>query len=190
MKPFTYSFLKNIKKIWFFLVGGMLLFGSFSSTHAVNSNQFHILPEVEDKTTIQKITKIVSDGKEYSWATEKTYGEEVNADIWAGSGSTVMERYQKIANSREYSLSEKMAAWVLDWNSILEYVVYAIRFISQIGILIWAGMIIYSWYLYAVSAFWGSWWWGEKAKNAIIGVVVITFSYAIMKLLTAAFLGS
>jgi hypothetical protein len=44
----------------------MLLFGNFSSTHAVNSNQFHILPEVEDKTTIQKITKIVSDGKEYS----------------------------------------------------------------------------------------------------------------------------
>lgn len=162
-----------------------------SITFAVNNNQFHILPEAENKTNVQKITKIVSDGKIYSWATEKSMGEEVKYDdeefvTW----SSVMERYQKIANSHDYTLSEKMAAWVIDWNSILEYLIYVIRFLSQVGILIWAWMVIYAGYLYAISAFWQSWGWWEKAKNAIIWVVVITFSYAIMKLLTAAFLWS
>ena len=154
-------------------------------------NQFHILPEVTNKTNIQKITKIVSDGKEYSWATEKIVWEEVDSDE-VDSWSSVMERYQTIAGSDKYSLEEKMAAWVINWDSILEYLIYLIRFISQVWILIGAVMILYAWYCYAVAIFHNS---GPSQgssaiKNAIIGVVIITFSYAIMKILTSAFLGS
>jgi hypothetical protein len=51
-------------------------------------------------------------------------------------------------------------------------------------------MIIYAGYLYASSIFES--WNMAKGKtaitNAIIGVLVIAFSYAIMKLLTSAFL--
>lgn len=164
---------------------------SFSMDTYAAKNQFHILPEVDNKMNIQKITKIVSDGKEYSWATEKIVWQEVDSDE-VDSGSSVMERYQKIANSDQYTLEEKMAAWVIDWDSILEYLVYLIRFVSQIGILIGAVMILYSWYCYAVAIFHSSGpsQWSSAIRNAIIGVVVITFSYAIMKALTAAFLGS
>jgi hypothetical protein len=51
-------------------------------------------------------------------------------------------------------------------------------------------MIIYAWYIYASSAFNGSdASWGKKAiTNAIIWILVIVFSYAIMKLITSAFI--
>jgi hypothetical protein len=51
-------------------------------------------------------------------------------------------------------------------------------------------MIIYAGYIYASSVFTGKETGaGNKAiKNAIIGVLVIVFSYAIMKLITSAFI--
>lgn len=75
-------------------------------------------------------------------------------------------------------------------DTLLDYVVYLVRFLSQIGIVIGVVMIIYAGYLYASSIFDASNMSKGKAAltNAIIGVLVIAFSYAIMKLLTSAFL--
>ncbi|MEI8091155.1 MAG: hypothetical protein WCG98_02665 [bacterium] len=83
-----------------------------------------------------------------------------------------------------------MASGIMTRETLLDYVVYIVRFLSQIGLVIGALMIIYAGYLYATSVFSG----GNVAKgntaikNAIIGVIVVAFSYAIMKLLTSAFL--
>ena len=105
-------------------------------------------------------------------------------------GETVMERYTEIANG-DYELSEKMASGILDRDTILDYLVYAIKFMSQVGILIGAIRIIYAGYCYATQIFAGQSGKGNEAiKNALLGVIIIVFSYAIMKLLTAAFLGS
>jgi hypothetical protein len=59
-----------------------------------------------------------------------------------------------------------------------------------VGILIGALMIIYAGYIYASSIFTGkeSGWGKTAITNAIIGVLVIAFSYAIMKIITSAFI--
>jgi hypothetical protein len=51
-------------------------------------------------------------------------------------------------------------------------------------------MIVYAWYLYSTTVF--GWWdaskWNKAIKDAIIWILIVSFSYAIMKFLTAAFL--
>ena len=78
----------------------------------------------------------------------------------------------------------------MTWDTILDYIVYLVRFLSQVGIVIGVIMIIYAGYLYATSIFSPSNMTKGKSAitNAIIGVLVVAFSYAIMKLLTSAFL--
>ncbi|MEI7562312.1 MAG: hypothetical protein WCJ39_00930 [bacterium] len=86
-------------------------------------------------------------------------------------------------------MGEQMASGVMTRNTLLDYIVYVVSFLSQIGLLIGGIMIIYAGYLYATEIFGGKPAEGKKAiTNAIIGVLVISFSYAIMKLLTSAFL--
>ncbi|HCB52035.1 TPA: hypothetical protein DEP21_05755 [Patescibacteria group bacterium] len=83
-----------------------------------------------------------------------------------------------------------MASGIFTWSTLLDYLVYLIRFMSQAGLFVGACFIIYAGYIYASHVFTGkSVSDGNKAiTNAIVGVVIITFSYAIMKAVTAAFL--
>ncbi|USN56871.1 MAG: hypothetical protein H6766_07925 [Candidatus Peribacteria bacterium] len=74
-------------------------------------------------------------------------------------------------------------------NTILNYAAYLVRFISQIGLVIGALMIIWAGYEYATYVFSGNTGKGStRISNAIIGVVIIIFSYAIMRIITTAFL--
>lgn len=95
--------------------------------------------------------------------------------------------YQKKNN-----LSAQMASGIFTWDTLLDYLVYLIKFLSQLGIFIGACFIVYAWYLYATSFMTSdasaTSSWNKAIKNAIVGVLVITFSYAIMKAITAAFL--
>jgi hypothetical protein len=87
-------------------------------------------------------------------------------------------------------VGDQIASGIMTRDTLLDYVVYLVKFLSQIGIVIGVLMIIYAGYLYASSAFSPSNMSKGKSAitNAIIGVLVIAFSYAIMKLLTSAFL--
>lgn len=78
-----------------------------------------------------------------------------NENITGFEQSSVMERYTAIANSEEYTLAEKMSSGILNRDTILEYIAYIIRFLSQVGLLIGAGMIIYAGYQYATTIFSG-----------------------------------
>lgn len=104
-------------------------------------------------------------------------------------GGKVRDNYNKQANTLKNDLGAQMASGIMTWNTLLDYVVYVVRFLSQIGLLIGAVMIIYAGYMYATEIFGGEPSKGKKAiTNAIVGVLVISFSYAIMKILTSAFL--
>jgi hypothetical protein len=87
-------------------------------------------------------------------------------------------------------LGDQFASGIMTRNTLLNYVVYLVRFLSEIGLLIGGVMVIYAGYMYAMTVFGG----GDATKgnkaitNAIIGILVIAFSYAIMKLLTSAFI--
>lgn len=114
-------------------------------------------------------------------------------NIWSEWGK-VWDKYNEKAAElqKDWDLWAQMASGVFTWDTLLDYLAYLIKFLSEVGIFVWACFIVYAWYLYATSIFnsdsWATSKWNTSIKNAIIWVIVITFSYAIMKAITAAFL--
>jgi len=99
----------------------------------------------------------------------------------------VWENYRAAAWS---NAGNSFASWVFSWESIFSWLKYLAKTLSQIGLVVWAAMIIYAWYKYAVWVFTGdaSKWWQDAIKWAIYWVIIVIFSYAIMKLLISTFL--
>lgn len=121
-----------------------------------------------------------------------------NTDPWklvecvAGVGAwcdkwTVWSRYNKelTKDKKELDLGTQFATWIFSWNSIKLYAAYIIRFLLQIGLLIGAVMIIVAGYKYATAVYKWSDPWKKDILNAIVGVLVIIFSYAIIRILQA-----
>jgi len=50
-------------------------------------------------------------------------------------------------------VGDQLASGIMTWDTLLDYVVYVVRFLSQIGLVIGAVMIVYAGYLYATSIF-------------------------------------
>ena len=111
-------------------------------------------------------------------------------DNVAASWWHVRDVYNQEAKKMAWKVGDQLASWIMTRDTLLDYVVYLIKFLSQVWLVIWTAMILYAWYLYATTIFW-SWdatKWKKAIKDAIIWVVVIIFSYAIMKLLISAFI--
>lgn len=136
-------------------------------TFAQNSNDFEIIPEATSQTTVDAAVK----------------------SVWA-SGGKVRDSYNTQAEKMENSVGDQIASGIMTRDTLLDYIVYLVRFLSQIGLVIGVIMIIYAGYLYASSIFSPSNMSKGKSAliNAIVGVLVVAFSYAIMKILTSAFL--
>lgn len=132
-----------------------------------------------------------------SFAQDITIIPETKQDVWwivnsVGEGWKVWDNYNKEADKLQNSedLWAQMASGIFTWETILDYLVYVIKFLSQAGLFVGACFIIYAGYIYGSSALTGKDPSAGKTaiKNAIIGVLVVTFSYAIMKIVTAAFI--
>lgn len=110
-------------------------------------------------------------------------------EIWQ-SGGHVMEKYNEIAD--EFTIEQQLATGIMNRNTIIDYLVYVVQFLSQIGLVIWAIFIIYAGYQYMLTVFNFKWKSNPKdaIKNAIIWVIIVVFSYAILKFFTAIFLWS
>lgn len=161
--------LKRVLPYWFLLFAFILFFAPIQS-NAMDTNDFHIIPKADDEkgSSSTEIIENVGDVSEKKTVIDNynTEYKKIKGDIW-----------------------KQMKTWVMGWDTILDYIVYLVRFLSQIGLLIWGMMIIYAGYLYGSNIFTGKAGDGKKAiKNAIIGILVIIFSYAIMKTLTSMFL--
>ncbi len=153
--------------LWF-LALTLVAINVWSPLYAIDANNdFVIIPEAGDTAKV----------------------EQAVTDVGAKWGS-VWDAYTTKATDMKWEVGNQLASGIMTRETLLDYVVYIVRFLSQIGLVIGALMIIYAGYLYATSVFSG----GNVAKgntaikNAIIGVIVVAFSYAIMKLLTSAFL--
>ena len=157
-----------MKKLFLVILAYGLLMLPLSS-FAQTSNDFEIIPKASSGGWVESAVKTV--GSEW-WDVWKNYNEQ--AEKMEGKGK----------------VGDQLASGVMTRNTLLNYIVYLVKFLSQIGIVIGVIMIIYAWYLYASSVFNPSNMSKGKSAitNAIIGVLVIAFSYAIMKLLTSAFL--
>lgn len=152
-----------MKKVILCLLWSVILFGSISL-----ADDFEIVPKATDLDQVKNSVDTV--GSDW-WSVWKNYNEQAQK----------MNSMSKVW--------DQIASGIMTWDTLIYYVVYLIRFISQVGLLIWWIMIIYAWYLYATTVFgWDANKWKSAIKNAIIWVLITAFSYAIMKFLTAAFL--
>lgn len=72
----------------------------------------------------------------------------------------------------------------------MDYAAYLVKFVANIALVVGSLMVIYAGYLYVTSMYMGDA--SGKADGAIkwaaIGIAVIIFSYAVMRILISAFL--
>ena len=81
--------------------------------------------------------------------------------------------------------NQQIASWIMNWDTILNYLVFVVQFLSQLWLAVGVLFIMYAWYKYMVSVFNGGKLPTETVKNAIIWVIIVIFSYAILKTMTS-----
>jgi hypothetical protein len=86
---------------------------------------------------------------------EATSGGKVTTavDAVGQTGGNVWKAYNENAAALSGSVGDQIASGIMTRDTLLDYVVYLVRFLSQIGIFIGVVMIIYAGYLYASSIF-------------------------------------
>lgn len=95
----------------------------------------------------------------------------------------VWDNYKRKAEWQ--SLWTQFASGVMTWDTILDYIVYLMKFLWQLALLAWAVMIIYLWYEKAVKPLFGSAW---KLWHIVLGVLVVTFAYVIVRIIWYMFI--
>lgn len=168
------SFIKKYQILSFLFL--FVLFQSlFCPSFAIETekNDFLLVPESEEYEIdwTQRVKRISN-----SWGHVWDQYDKEAYDIWWPD--------KKNANS----IWEQMATGILNWNSLIDYLVYALKILSELALLIWALMFIRNWYQYASSALT----WEEPKKQklhyAIWWILVVIFSYAIMRILVVMFI--
>ena len=84
---------------------------------------------------------------------------------------------------KELSTSERWSAWVLTRDDIPIFLTLIVWFLSQLWMAVGVIFIMYAWYKYMLSVF--NWWKAPTSsiKNAIIWVIIVIFSYTILRTL-------
>ena len=151
-------FKKFIKKIWLFLY----TFWLFSYNFCVKAEELSLSNKLADDQ-VEKVNRRIK-------------------FIWSESWKVSDNMY--IAH-KNLTFRERWAAWILEVDDIMNYLVIVIQFLSQLWLVVWTIFIMFAWYKYIVSVF--NWWKAASStlKNAIIWVIIVIFSYAIMKIFTS-----
>ena len=151
-------FKKFIKKIWLFLY----TFWLFSYNFCVKAEELSLSNKLADDQ-VEKVNRRIK-------------------FIWSESWKVSDNMY--IAH-KNLTFRERWAAWILEVDDIMNYLVIVIQFLSQLWLVVWTIFIMFAWYKYMLSVF--NWWktTASTLKNAIIWVIIVIFSYAIMKILTS-----
>ena len=125
-------------------------------------NWFEILPKL-DEEDIEIVDSKIEEIWQTWWKVRETYNETAS---WL-------------------TTSQQIASWIMNRNTITDYIVFIVKFLSQLWLAVWMIFIMYAWYNYMLSVFKG--WQVPKSsiKNAIIWIFVVIFSYAIMRIFTS-----
>lgn len=163
-----------LKKLLSIVVMIPLLAGVFgvvapSTTHAQADKAFELIPAPKKPyaDTVDKLTK--------PWV---EFREEYNK---AGDGY----------NRGKRDLGAAMGSGIITWDTILTLLTQIIKFVANASLVIGAAMFIYAGYLYVTAVYM----WeaqtskaNEAIKDAVIGVVLVIFSYAIQRIAIQGFL--
>jgi len=153
---------KTCKKIWFFILLLVWAFGFSFCANAQSIDWIQIIPELEDEE-LSEVQQAVDKVWQTWWSVMDTYKIEAS----------------------HLTTEQQLASWIMNRDTIVNYLVYVIKFLSQLWIVVGVVFIMYAWYKYMISVF--AWWKTPSTtiKNAIIWVIIVIFSYAIMKVLTS-----
>ena len=157
-----------LKKIMLFCIFLSFLLNSF--VFAANDDN-------DDAWTLIPDAKL--DNNSTNWA------EYVWQEPWK-----VWDNYNNIArNLKEKDVWLSFASGIFSWDTIFYFLKHIVKVLSEIWLVVWALMIIYAGYKYATGVFtWdASKWWKDAVKWAIYWVLIVIFSYAIMKILLSMF---
>lgn len=117
--------------------------------------------------------------------------QQVNHDIMNTNGNIrdVYDNHADTLGAQEGGTALQVASGVMNRDTIINYAIMVLRFLSQLGLLIGWLMVVYTGWKYIMSVITGdSAPSSELIKNAILGILVIIFSYAILRILYRAFL--
>lgn len=161
------NLLKNVTKIWIailFIIFSITLIphNIYAEENDLKVEWFNIMPELTEK--------------------EIESGNAAVITIWQ-SWWEVRKNYNKAASG--LSTSQQIATWIMNWDTIMNYLVFIVQFLSQLWLFVGFWFIMYAGYTYMLSVF--NW---KQAKsstitNAIIWIAIVIFSYAIMRILTS-----
>lgn len=98
------------------------------------------------------------------------------------------EAYTNPALVGEENVGNQLSSGIMTWDTLINYLVLLLQFLSQVGILVWVLMIIFVGYQYATYSITGQDPKTSYITDAIVGILVISFSYAILNILRNAFL--
>ena len=136
-----------------------------------NDVQFEIIPKV-DPSDLQDINKAILD-------------PEKNDDI-----RDIYNQQADTLGAQEGGTALQVTSGVMNRDTIINYAIMVLRFLSQLGLLIGWLMIVYTGWKYIMAVISGdsppS---SDLIINAIKGILVIIFSFAILRILQWAFLG-
>ena len=161
--------MKKVSIVAILLMLWCTMFQTFAT-----SNYLHIIPRSEGWDSAASIVKAVAT---WAWTVNERYNQQAEklAGWWDIKKADIWKAFE---------------TWVINWDTLMAYVVYLMRFINQLGLLIWGIMILYAGYQYAwtIFKFWDATKGNNAIKNATIWILIIVFSYAIWKWLESMFL--
>lgn len=134
------------------------------------------------------LTNFYANAQEVEWlaiAPKLTTGEVEHTNrrinfLWSNPWE-LRRNYHKA--HEDLTFRERIFSWIIEVDDMMEYIVHVIKFLGELWIVVWAIFIMYAGYKYMLSVF--NWWNTPSStlKNAIIWVIIVIFSYAIMKIL-------
>lgn len=156
--------MKHLIMISALIIGSSILPTFADEDPATN---FTIIPQSSNKDTVTQQVKSLG-------------STDAAGNFW--------NKYRDAADNKVVDVGDQLASGILNRDTLLNYTVYLVRFMAQFALFVGALMVIYSGYNYAMAAFTGKQGSADPIRNAIKGILIITFSYALIRILTSAFL--
>lgn len=158
-----------IKKI---ITLSIIVIGLFALSNA-DEPWFEIIPWATNSNVWQMVDNINEGGK--VWENYK------NTAYWTETTSN----NKRVRPWSNLSLWDQFASGIMTWDTILDYAVYLVKFLWQLALLSWSLMLIYYGYKKATEHL--------KFNNGavwkiVIGILVITFAYVIVKIIWSMFI--
>ena len=101
--------IKKIWIIWIIAIFNILSLPNFITT-AQNVDGFNIIPELTEEEAIKANQKI----------------KEIWSTWWE-----VMNKYREVA-AKDFTIEQQLATWVMNRDTIMNYLVFVIQFLSQL----------------------------------------------------------